>query len=338
MSARTATGDPSPQAAARPHPGGRDPWSLPSALNDDFGPDDLAAAPAAPLDLVAPSIAQRFDQQQSPARFSRLGGTGRSRGAGRGVALTEMAGWMAHDSGHDDRAAGHFARAFPLAQVSGDLALAAHIAASRSHLALHCGDAAGAVHWADTGLGFANRAGNLPSLFSRLHTMRARALAASSHRAPAARALDEARRALAVPADATHPWLSPFDAAALASESALVCRDLERYDTALAHAEDAVRLREDGRARSLALSRIVLAEIHVRRGEIDASVAVGRDLLVPGPSLGSVRVVHELDRFRKSLEPFLAHRPVREYVAQLDDVRRTRMLLLADILTGGATP
>ncbi|MFJ9821042.1 hypothetical protein ACIRU3_38465 [Streptomyces sp. NPDC101151] len=46
---------------------------------------------------------------------------------------------MAHDSGHDDRAAQHFARALPLARTSGDLPLAAHVAASSSHLALETG-------------------------------------------------------------------------------------------------------------------------------------------------------------------------------------------------------
>lgn len=38
------------------------------------------------------------------------------------AALTEMAGWMAHDSGQDERAERHFARALPLAHVAGDLA------------------------------------------------------------------------------------------------------------------------------------------------------------------------------------------------------------------------
>ena len=39
------------------------------------------------------------------------------------AALTEMAGWMAHDSGQDDLAARHFSRALPLARTSGDYRL-----------------------------------------------------------------------------------------------------------------------------------------------------------------------------------------------------------------------
>ncbi|MFI8928260.1 XRE family transcriptional regulator [Streptomyces sp. NPDC053474] len=249
------------------------------------------------------------------------------------AALTEMAGWMAHDSGHDDLAVRHFARSLSLAQTSGDLPLAAHVAASSSHLALQTGDAAKAVQWARTGLDLAGRGPRIPALAARLDAMQARALAAAGQHTPAARALDRARSALDASADSGHPWLSPFDAAALASESALVWRDLERYDEACRHAEDGVRLREDGRARSLALSRITLAAIHVQRHDLEAAVAVGHELLATSPTLGSVRVVHQLDDLRLLLEPHKGYGPVREYLTRFDEARRARMLLLADIIT-----
>ncbi|MBM7170009.1 helix-turn-helix transcriptional regulator [Streptomyces sp. G44] len=248
------------------------------------------------------------------------------------AALTEMAGWMAHDSGHDDRAAGHFARALPLARTSGDLPLAAHVAASSSHLALETGDAAGAVGWARTGLDLAAQGPRIPALTARLHTMQARALAVASQRNPATHALEVAHRDLEASPTADHPWLSPFDAAALASESALILRDLEQYDEALSHAEQAVALREAGRARSLALSRITLVDIHICRGNLDAAVSIGHDLLSTSPTLGSVRVVQQLDGLRRLLEPHREYRPVREYLARFDDARRARMLLLADLI------
>lgn len=162
---------------------------------------------------------------------------------GAAAALTEMAGWMAHDSGHDSLAARHFAHAQPLARASGDLLLAASIAASSSHLALQTGDTAGAVLWASTGLDLTGQGPRIPVLTARLHTMRARALASAAQRTPALRALDDAHRHLDQTADVTHPWLSPFDAAALASESALIWRDLECYDQALTHAQLALTLR-----------------------------------------------------------------------------------------------
>lgn len=112
----------------------------------------------------------------------------------------------------------------------------------------------------------------------------------------------------------------------------LILRDLEKHDQALAQAEEAVTLREVGRTRSLALSRIVLVDIHVRRGDLDAAVSVGHELLSTSPTLGSIHVVHQLDDLRRLLESHKGYGPVREYLVRFDDARRARMLLLADII------
>lgn len=248
------------------------------------------------------------------------------------AAWTEMAGWMAHDSGQDELAERHFARALPLAHVSGDLPLAANIAASSSHLALQAGDPAASEEWARTGLDLATQGPRIPALTARLHAMRARALAAAEQHAPAARALEAARQDLKGAADAEHPWLSPFDDAALASESALILRDLERLDEAVQYAEQAVALRQIVRTRSLALSRISLVDIQVRRRELGAAVHAAHALLSTSPTLGSVRVVWQLDELRRLLERHKAYRPVHEYLVRFDDARRARMLLLADLI------
>ena len=50
------------------------------------------------------------------------------------AALTEMAGWMAHDGGDDARAHQHFDRALRFASATSDVELAAHVHASLSHL------------------------------------------------------------------------------------------------------------------------------------------------------------------------------------------------------------
>ncbi|MFM9448279.1 XRE family transcriptional regulator [Streptomyces acidiscabies] len=254
------------------------------------------------------------------------------------AALTEMAGWMAHDGRRDGDAVGHFGRALALAQTGGDLPLAAHIAASLSHIVLQGDDAPGAARWARTGLDLVGRGPRIPALSSRLHTMKARAMAATDQHTAAHRALDQARRDLEAPADATHPWLSPFDTGRLASEAALVLVDLGEYDEAVVLAEEAVALRDAGRARSLALARVTLADIHVRRGDLDAALAVGHALLTTSPTLGSVRVVQQLDGLRALLEPHRSYGPVREYLVRSDDDRRARMLLLADLIPSPGGP
>jgi hypothetical protein len=196
------------------------------------------------------------------------------------------------------------------------------------------------VHWSLTGLDIVAHGPTIPALTARLHAMSARALAASGQTNAALRALDQAEQALALGAEAERPWLSPFDTAALAIESALVLRDLQRHDRAQAHAERAISLREAGRTRSLALSRITLAGIHLHRRELDA-VTVGHDLLAADLNLGSVRVVRQLDGLRQQLHPHRTHPPVRAFLTRFDDTRRARMLLLADIIPpprGGTTP
>lgn len=170
--------------------------------------------------------------------------------------------------------------------------------------------------------------------------MKARALAAAAQHMPAARAPEEARHALEESPDAAHSWLSPFDAAALASESALILRDLDRLDLALAEAEQSVVLREAGRARSLALSQITMVDIHLRRQDLDAAVHAAHALLSTSPTLGSVRVVQQGDALRRLLGRHKEYPPVREYLVRFDDARRTRMLLLADLIPpspGGTT-
>lgn len=248
------------------------------------------------------------------------------------AALTEMAGWMAHDSGRDGLAARHFTRALPLAHTSGNIPLTANIAASKSHLALQTGDTAAATHWARTGLDLTGQHPGIPALTARLHTMSARALAAASEPARAAHALDQAHQALEATGEDKHPWLSPFDSAALASESALALRDMEQYEQALVHAQRAIALRQSGRARSLALSRITLVRIHLHRNELDAAVDTGLGLLTADPTLGSVRLIHQLEDLRKPLTPHRRYPPVRDLLERFDAAKRARMLLLADII------
>ncbi|UED85198.1 helix-turn-helix domain-containing protein [Streptomyces profundus] len=92
-------------------------------------------------------------------------------------ALTEMAGWMAHDSGQDIQAGQHFEHALSLSRVGSDPALTAHIHASLSHLALQSGEPGKARDLARAGRDVAKVGSFVPMLGARLHAMEARALA-----------------------------------------------------------------------------------------------------------------------------------------------------------------
>lgn len=70
----------------------------------------------------------------------------------------------------------------------------------------------------------------------------------------------------------------------------------------------------------------------MHRLDLDSAVRVGHDLLSTSPTLGSVRVVHELDKLRRLIEPHKKYGPIRDYLVRFDDSMRARMLLLADII------
>ncbi|GHF04310.1 helix-turn-helix domain-containing protein [Streptomyces morookaense] len=276
---------------------------------------------AAVVRHLSNTVARRLvDANNEPQVFAAAG------------AFAEMAGWMAHDSGRDELAERHFARALTLAQAAGDSLLSANIAASSSHLALQRGDPAGAAHWAHIGLDAVSRGPSAPSLTARLHAMKARAAAVADQPATASRALDRAHHDLGKQQTAAHPWVSPFDMASLASETALAMRDMGKYDDAVKHAEQAIRLCEKGRARSLALSRITLVTAHAYRADMDAVVQFGRDLLSTDPSLSSVRVANHMADLRRRLVEYQSYLPMRDFLAHLDDFARTRSLLLADLM------
>ncbi len=248
------------------------------------------------------------------------------------AALTEMAGWMAHDSGRDDLAEAHFTCALRFANTAEDMPLAADVSASSSHLSLQRGDPVQAANWALAGLGVVKRGYGVPTLTARLHSMYARALAASDQRAEALCALNRAHQALGLVSGTAHPWVSPFDAASLASEAALVFRDVGMFGEALEHADQAVSLREDGRTRSLAMSRITLVGIHACRNDLDAVTHYGEDLLATPPSLCSVRVVNQLRGLCGVLDRHRSYRPIRDFLSRVDETSRIRAVLLADVM------
>ncbi|MBT2510285.1 XRE family transcriptional regulator [Streptomyces sp. ISL-98] len=256
------------------------------------------------------------------------------------ASLTEMAGWMAHDSGRNGRAREHFAKALPLATAGEDRAVGANILASMSHLALQTGRLGEAVSLARAGRDHVAHGTAVPTLSARLHAMEARALAQLGEPDATRRALALAQKELARSPDAPPSyWISSFDAAALASETALSLQDLGTLPAAVDAAERAVALRSGDRARSRVFGQITLATIRTQQGELEAACDVGRELLSACGTLGSVRITQQLDELASALAPYRGERVVAEFLDCLGAVNQQRALLLAGISTphsGGA--
>lgn len=226
---------------------------------------------------------------------------------GRGVfraaaALTEMAGWMAHDAGRDDAARRHLARARDLAHVGDDRQLSAHILASLSHHARHVGRPAKAIQLAQDGRDLVAAGPWQPELAARLLAMQARAHAEMGEAAPATQLLRQAEDALgADEEEQLSPWVSRFDEGSLASEAARSFLRLGDTRAARAQAERILQIRAADRTRSRAFAQLALARALIARDEADEACAVVDQALDATRQLSSFLVIQQLGELRQLL-------------------------------------
>jgi tetratricopeptide (TPR) repeat protein len=243
-------------------------------------------------------------------------------------ALTEMAGWMAHDAGRDDVAQQHFRRSLDLAVVGGDGELIAHVLASLSHLALHRGEPNDAISLACRGQEVLAKTSSNPALGARLLAMQARGLAAQPQRdaASAGKTLLRAERALdRDQAESPSPWISGFDDGSLASEAARMLRQLGQFDAAARHARRIIDLRPGDHARSRAFGQLLLADALVAKGEIEEACAAGRKALEAAQSLSSYLVVQHVHRLADSLQPYRANQAADDYLTAVGHAAADRL-------------
>lgn len=228
------------------------------------------------------------------------------------AALSEMAGWMAHDGGDDALASRHFARAVRLAETSGDNQVLAHLLASSAHLALSRDDPHRASALARRGLD-AVGPGGPTAIRARLLAMQARSGGAVGDRRTAVAALSSAQAAIgkdrSVPVS---PWVSQFDDASLAMEAARAHRAVGDLRAAYEHAEQVVALRPASRARARALGRLAVADVHLARGQADQAAEIVVEVVRDTGHLQSHVVVRQLRDLSDRLAATGAGGPVRE--------------------------
>ena len=237
------------------------------------------------------------------------------------AALTEMAGWMAHDAGHDGRAQQHFGRAFDLVEIGGDHQLGAYILASLSHLAHHLGQPDKALQLALRGSRTLRNGPPQPELDARLLAMQARGCAAHRESARCTQLLAQAETVLSGShAEAPSPWISRFDEGSLASEAARCMRQLgDLTEARRRQAERIITLRPVERARSRAFGQLILVTVLIAQGKPDEACDVAHDVLDATASLGSFLVVHQLADLKHHLEPHRANKMVAHFLLRLDD-------------------
>jgi hypothetical protein len=218
------------------------------------------------------------------------------------AALSEMAGWMAHDAGNDPLADQHFTRAIRLAAVDGDVQVTAHVLGSAAHLALLQTNPDRANAFAARGLETAQDVAIPGLLRARLLGMTARAAAARGDRQGTLEALRVAEaEVVRTGSEPLSKWVSTFDEGSLAMEAARAFLTVGDVYGAGAQAERVIALRSADRPRSRALGQLMLARSVLRADRPDHAAVLAQEVLATTAHLGSGVVATELEALGRSM-------------------------------------
>lgn len=212
---------------------------------------------------------------------------------------TLLAAWMTYDiapaSGLAQR---YFEYALALARAADDRLLCADVLDAMSQQALWAGQCSAAVDLARAGLsgtrGFPAR-----TFTAHLRTMEARALARQGDEKACVRALSDAMTEFDRADPERDPeWIKFFDESELCAEVAHCAYDLGRVADALTYAEHSRSIARGRRfGRSGFLTALLLADVHLARGDADLACGVARDALAAGGHIQSARCARRLRGF-----------------------------------------
>ncbi|MFB0618626.1 transcriptional regulator [Streptomyces sp. AGS-58] len=235
--------------------------------------------------------------------------------------LTELAGYMAVDTGQPGLAQRYYIQSLRLAQAAGDRGYGGYVlAASMSHLAAQLGNPREIAQ-----LARAAQEGTRGQVTPRVEAMfhgaearghallgDARAAHASTGRAVAAMERADGSR------DDDPVWIRHFDEAYLADELAHCHRDLGQAEQAARYAEQSLAGHPESRARRRAIGYVLLATAQVQQREIEQACSTGMKAVELLETLRSNRGAEYLDDLQQRLEPFRDEAVVREFGARLE--------------------
>ncbi|GAA1537655.1 hypothetical protein GCM10009730_53730 [Streptomyces albidochromogenes] len=235
--------------------------------------------------------------------------------------LTELAGYMAVDTGQPGLAQRYYIQALRLAQAAGDRGYGGYVlAASMSHLAAQLGNPREIAQ-----LARAAQEGARGQVTPRAEAMFCAAEARGHALMGDARACNQvAGKALAALERTEEDsgddpvWIAHFDHAYLADELAHCHRDLGQGQAAARRAQDALDGHPEGRARRRAIGLVLLASAQVQQREIEQACQTGTRAVELLGTLRSNRGAEYLDDFQQRLAPFRDEPAVREFGARLE--------------------
>jgi hypothetical protein len=231
--------------------------------------------------------------------------------------LTELAGYMAIDTGQPGLAQRYYIQALRLAQAAGDRAYGGYVlAASMSHLAAALGNPreiaqlARAAQEGARGEATATAMAMFYVAEARGHALLGDARSCEAVAGRAVEAMEHSRP------DDDPEWIGHFDAAYLADELAHCHRDLDQPKQSARQAETALHGHPETRVRRRAVDLVLLATAQLRMRDVEQACATAARAVELLSGLRSVRGAEYLDDFRRRLEPYREQRAVREFQAR----------------------
>ncbi|OIK03973.1 transcriptional regulator [Streptomyces monashensis] len=235
--------------------------------------------------------------------------------------LTELAGYMAVDTGQPGLAQRYYIQSLRLAQAAGDRGYGGYVlAASMSHLAAQLGNPREISQLARAAQEGA-RGQVTPRVEAMFHAAEARGHALLGDARAAQTATGHAVTAMEQADDASGDdpaWIRHFDEAYLADELAHCHRDLGQAEQAARYAEQSLAGHPEHRARRRAIGYVLLATAQVQQREIEQACTTGLKAVELLQSLRSNRGAEYLEDLQQRLEPFGEEAVVREFGARLD--------------------
>lgn len=235
--------------------------------------------------------------------------------------LTELAGYMAVDTGQPGLAQRYYIQALRLAQAAGDRGYGGYVlAASMSHLAAQLGNPREIAQLARAAQEGA-RGHVTPRAQAMFYAAEARGHAllgdARTCHEVAGKALAALERA--EPSAGDDPaWIAHFDHAYLADELSHCYRDLGQAEAAARHAADALEGHPESRARRRAIGLVLLATAQVQQREVEQACHTGTRAVELLGRLRSSRGAEYLEDLQERLAPYAEEPAVREFGARLE--------------------
>ncbi|MCX5200526.1 transcriptional regulator [Streptomyces sp. NBC_00237] len=237
--------------------------------------------------------------------------------------LTELAGYMAVDTGQPGLAQRYYIQALRLAQAAGDRGYGGYVlAASMSHLAAQLGNPREIAQLARAAQEGA-RGRVTPRAEAMFYAAEARGHALLGDERTCGSVSAKAQSAMERAHDAGDSgddpvWISHFDQAYLADELAHCHRDLGQADAAARRANESLSGHPDSRVRRRAIGLVLLATAQVQQREVEQACHTGTRAVELLSTLRSNRGAEYLEDFQQRLAPYRDEPAVREFGARME--------------------